>query len=87
MSRLVPANGGLAQGGRLIDGGSGPQGPRWQALLSCLGMGGAASRKKGDRVEASDLAGEPWARATDIEAKRLPREVQRQGDETQRETG
>lgn len=39
-------------------GGSGPQGPRWQALLSCLGLGGVASLKKGDRAKASDLAGE-----------------------------
>lgn len=59
LSRLVPANGGLAQGGRLIDGGFGPQGPRWQALCSFpWDDGQCSSLKKGDRVEASDLAGE-----------------------------
>lgn len=41
-----------------MGGGSGPQGPPWQSLLSCLGMGGAASLKKGDITEALDLAGE-----------------------------
>lgn len=41
-----------------MGGESGPQGPPWQALLSCLGMGGAASLKKGDRAEALELAGE-----------------------------